>query len=180
MGGKVTTMFASFKARFYALVLLQLLLLGGLIGYKQWTVFAGERILLETIPVDPRDMFRGDYVILSYKVSTPERWQWQESRYQKGETVFVTLRREGRFWVTDGVSKSPPEEGKLFLRGRVRQGTDKDLRVEYGIESYFVPEGKGRELERQAGRGLIVEAVVDHRGRALIRGVQIERPPARR
>jgi uncharacterized membrane-anchored protein len=29
----------------------------------------GQLILLETRPVDPRDMLRGDYVILSYKIS---------------------------------------------------------------------------------------------------------------
>jgi uncharacterized membrane-anchored protein len=172
-------MFASFKIRFYALVLFQLLLLVGLIGYKQWTLYAGERILLQTLPVDPRDLFRGDYVILSYKVSSPERWHWQESPYRKGETVYVTLRRQGRFHETELVSKSPPEEGKLFLRGRVRQSTSQNLTVEYGIESYFVPEGKGRELERQAGRGLSVEVAVDQRGRAVIRGVRVERPPAR-
>jgi uncharacterized membrane-anchored protein len=172
-------MFTAFKARFFALVLFQLLLLGGLIGYKQWTVTAGERILLQTVPVDPRDLFRGDYVILSYKVSSPERWNWQESRYTRGETVYVTLRRRGRFQEVDSVSRSLPEDGKLFLRGRVRRATEKELTVEYGIESYFVPEGKGRELERQAGQGLIVEAAVDGRGRAVIRGVRVERSPGR-
>jgi uncharacterized membrane-anchored protein len=165
----------SFKSRFYAIVAAQLLLLVGLIAFKQWTLYAGDQILLATVPVDPRELFRGDHVILSYRISTLERWLWQENRYEKGETVYVTLRRQRRLWEAASVSKSPPEEGKLFLRARVRKATDKRLTVDYGIESYFVPEGQGRELEQHRGRGLIVEAAVDRQGRAVIRDVRVER-----
>jgi uncharacterized membrane-anchored protein len=48
------------------------------------------------------------------------------------------------------------------------------MRVEYGIECYFVPEGMGLELERRAGRGLIAEIAVDRNGRAVIRSVHRE------
>jgi uncharacterized membrane-anchored protein len=171
---------ASFKKRFFALVALQLLLLLALIAYKQLTLVTGQRVLLKTVPVDPRDMFRGDYVILSYDISNLERWKWQESTYQRGETVFVKLARHGRFWDAVSASKSPPAPGELFLKGRARRVSNYRLTVEYGIESYFVPEGKGRELERHAGRGLVVEAKVDRHGRALIRGVHVERQTARR
>src|SRR5262249_32600624 len=58
--GEGREMMLTVKTRFYALVALQLLLLGGLIAGKQITLAAGERILLQTVPVDPRDMFRGD------------------------------------------------------------------------------------------------------------------------
>jgi uncharacterized membrane-anchored protein len=170
----------SFKARFFALVGLQLLLLVGLIAYKQVTLLTGERVLLKTIPVDPLDMFRGDYVVLSYEISNLERWKWQETSYRRGETVFVKLTRQGRFWDAESVSKSLPPSGELFMKGRVRRMTNNSLTVEYGIESYFVPEGKGRELEQHAGRGLTVEARVDRHGRALIRNVRLDQQTARR
>ena len=35
------------------------------------TLTTGETILLRVVPVDPRDLFRGDYVILSYEISRP-------------------------------------------------------------------------------------------------------------
>jgi uncharacterized membrane-anchored protein len=173
-------MMPSFKTRFYALVVCQLLLLGGLIGYKQITLATGERILLKTVPVDPRDMFRGDYVTLSYEIARVEPWKWDGRSFKKGDPVYVTLRRQGRFWEAESAGKEPPEEGRLFIKGRVTQVSNEGLRIEYGIESYFVPEGKGRELERAAGKGLTVEAAVDRRGRAIIRDVRVERRTAGR
>jgi uncharacterized membrane-anchored protein len=170
----------SFRAKFYALVALQILLLVGLIGYKQFTLLTGERILLKTVPVDPRDMFRGDYVALSYEISRLESWQWQSHTFSKGDPVYVTLRRVGRFWDAASAAKSPPSDGRLFIKGRVSQVMRDGLRAEYGIESYFVPEGKGRDLERAAGKGLVVEAAVDRHGRAVICGVSVEQRTARR
>jgi uncharacterized membrane-anchored protein len=49
-----------------------------------------------------------------------------------------------------------------------------DLRVEYGIESYFMPEGKALELQRKAGRGLVAEVSVDRNGRAVLRKAYID------
>lgn len=169
-----------FKAKFYGLVGFQLLLLIGLIGYKQFTLLTGECILLQTVPVDPREMFRGDYVALRYHISQLDQLTWQDSAYKKGDRVYVALRRQGRFWEAESVSKSPPKEGVLFLRGRVSQAAVDKISMEYGIESYFVPEGKGSELERQAGHGLTVDAAVDRHGRAVIRGVHAEPRATRR
>ncbi len=170
----------SFKTRFCAIVALQLLLLGGLIAGKQITLAFGERILLKTVPVDPRDMFRGDYVALNYEISRLEQWKWQGESFKKGDPVYVTLRREGRFWVADSASKAPPADGRLFLRGRATQVSSEYLQVEYGIESYFVPEGKGRELERDGAKGLTVEVALDRHGRAVIRAVWRETRAASR
>ncbi len=58
------------KAKFWALVLLQLFLLAGIVAYRQYWLATGERVLLRTEPVDPRDIFRGDYVRLGYGIST--------------------------------------------------------------------------------------------------------------
>jgi GDYXXLXY motif protein len=35
-----------------------------------WPVWTGETIYLRTRPVDPRDLFRGDYVVLAYDIDT--------------------------------------------------------------------------------------------------------------
>jgi uncharacterized membrane-anchored protein len=173
-------MMLTFKMRFYALVALQLLLLGGLIAGKQITLATGEPVLLKTDPVDPRDLFRGDYVALSYEISRLEPWKRSGGSFKKGDLVYVTLRRQGRFWVAETADKAPPEDGRLFIRGRAVQIASDGMRVEYGIESYFVPEGQGRELEREAGRGLTVEAAVDRHGRAVIRHVLREPRAAHR
>ena len=46
-------------------------------------------------------------------------------------------------------------------------GKDKFVDVEYGIESYFVPEGRGRYIEREISRKRVkVELSVDKEGYA--------------
>ncbi|MFM8289610.1 MAG: GDYXXLXY domain-containing protein, partial [Planctomycetaceae bacterium] len=53
-----------------AAVVFQVLVLMALIaeGARPWVT--GETIRLRVIPVDPRDLFRGDYLILSYDFTT--------------------------------------------------------------------------------------------------------------
>jgi len=58
------------RFKFIIFVLLQVALLIGIITYRQYWVATGEKVLLRTAPVDPRDIFRGDYVSLRYDIST--------------------------------------------------------------------------------------------------------------
>ena len=57
------------RGKFVLLILLQALILAGMIGYRYYWVETGEKIFLRVSPVDPRDLFRGDYVSLSYDIS---------------------------------------------------------------------------------------------------------------
>ncbi len=47
----------------------QLVVLIGMIVLRSIPYFGGQTVLLQVQPVDPRDMFRGDYVVLSYEFS---------------------------------------------------------------------------------------------------------------
>jgi len=47
----------------------QVVILLGMIGLHSMPLFFGKTILIRVVPVDPRDLFRGDYVILSYAFS---------------------------------------------------------------------------------------------------------------
>jgi uncharacterized membrane-anchored protein len=162
----------SLKAKYYAIVGCQLLVLAGLIAQKQVTLITGTTILLKTVPVDPRDMFRGDYVTLRYDMSRLDRWQFGGETFRKGDSIYVALQKQGRYWRGTRASHTPPSDGSLFVAGRVTHASSDSMGVEYGIESYFVPEGKGHDLERAAGQGLVVEAAVDRRGHAAIRGLR--------
>src|SRR5262245_14089672 len=65
------------------------------------TLATGEAILLRAAPVDPRDIFRGDYVTLSYEISQPgwdasQPWNLNWNRTNRirelaGKTVYVPL-----------------------------------------------------------------------------------------
>ena len=163
----------SFKAKYYAIVGCQLLVLAGLIAHKQITLVTGTTVLLKTVPVDPRDMFRGDYVVLRYEISRIDGWRLGSQPCRKRDAVYVTLQKQGRLHTVRSVSRTPPDDGTLFIKGHVTDAAPASVSVEYGIESYFVPEGKGHDLERAAGSGLVVEAAVDRYGHAAIRGVKV-------
>ena len=148
-------------------------LLGGMILIESLPLMIGERIVMRVTPVDPRDFFRGDYVILNYdinRVTVPaiedgqSTWRGPSQHYD--ETVYVPLEREGdgQHWTGTTASLTRPANGK-FLRGRVTGDYRQPL--QFGIEAYYVQEGKGKVLEDQIrSRKLSAEIAVAPWGQA--------------
>lgn len=153
--------------------LLWFLILGGIIGAKQYIIATGTEVLLETQPVDPRDFFRGDYVILSYKISNIDN---ASRDLIPGQTIYVELDQSGKYSTIKQIHTDKPAEG-LFIKGRVQYGFNDNLRVEYGIESYFVPEGEGRALE--SGENIEVKVLIDKYGNAIINELYLNNEPVR-
>src|SRR3954454_22511931 len=52
----------------------------------------GQEVRLELTPVDPRDLFRGDYVVLAYRIGTVNAPLGGATAFTRGQQVFVTLR----------------------------------------------------------------------------------------
>lgn len=230
--------------------MLQVLLLTGMIAYRQYWVSTGERILLRTAPVDPRDIFRGDYVQLSYEITNLDLDMFSvKEGFKPNEKIYVVLEKyaDGTFKASS-LSKSQPSGGK-FIQGRVRnemqasrwevsvrddsnnirilkprwffgfkngdravfcldkrdnvinqfkedvnnkpqcptgisfRGTIEDIKetkfkqltVEYGIESYFVEEGKGKGIETaRNARELKVEVSLRGDGKGIITGLVVD------
>ena len=137
----------SFKMLVVLAVLLQFGILGWMIYTDSLPARTGRVITVQTVPVDPRDLFRGDYVILNYEFNQPQDWRY---RMNKGYPMYAILKKspDSEIWVYDKiVSQRPtPEtlgEDRIYLAGISRW-----WRVEYGIEQFFVQEGKGKDLEK--------------------------------
>lgn len=147
----------------------------GFIGFKEFTLQTGEEVLFRTRPVDPRDLFRGDYVILNYEISSVDHrtLTTDAAGFSRGDRVYVALDIVDGYGTPTGIFRQQPAEG-LFIKGTVQSADSSTLGIEYGIESYFVPEGEGRELERAAGNRLDVQASVDKFGNAVIKSVLID------
>lgn len=122
----------------------------GVWAWFERQVESGAEIALKALPIDPRDVLRGDYVVLRYEISTATRTP--ESHFRDDETVFVTLvdADDGDRWVGE-LHRRPPVEG-LFLRGRIHSVGSSRYGIRYGIESFFVPEGEGRRYEEARNR----------------------------
>lgn len=139
----------------------------------------GTVILLETRPVDPRDLLRGDYVILSYPISDVPLAKFADAPKEvpPGTTVFVVLEPKGQFHEIVRASLTPPElTGKeVLLRGKAEHRWNtatNSVRVEYNLERYYVREGTGNPRGK-----LTVQAAVARDGRALIKQVFVDGVP---
>ncbi len=156
---------------------LQLVVLTAMIVMHLTTVVTGDKILLRVVPVDPRDLFRGDYVILSYDFSRiPDGAIPGHSHDDlRGQSIYVTLvpEADGQHWRMGEYSLEKPSSGK-FLRGTIKVWNMHWRRADFGIESFFVQEGTGGKYE-QAARSdkLSAEVVVDSSGRAVLRRLVI-------
>lgn len=171
-------------------VSLQLVVLLAMIGLLAAPLVLGDTILLRTEPVDPRDLFRGDYVALRYEIGRlpPEgvpglnvdpRWYRRRRDASQEQTVYVSLvpEADGRHWRAAGVSLTRPAEGKYI------QGTYHDWgggQITFGIESFYVPEGTGLKYEEAQRRHRVsAEVALTGWGRAALRDLKIapEKPP---
>ena len=155
---------------FMLAVVLQIASIVVFAGVREMMVQTGQEYVLGTRPVDPRDLFRGDYVVLRYDISS-----LNYCCYQVGDTIYVMLEERDGVWRADGHEHQPPTEARPFIRGqvsRVAAVSGRPLDVEYGIESYFVPEGTGRDIEAKIreGKGQVrVRIAVDRFGTAVIK-----------
>lgn len=148
---------------------LQLVVLLGMTAWRAYALERGEVYYVRVQPVDPRDLFRGDYVILSYAFSRLPTEMWGPQT-QDGRTIYVELVPvgDGKHWRgrTGSYRFSPPPHGP-YLRGKIV-----GRRIEYGIESFFVPEGKGHRYEQAARSGrLTAEICVAPDGQAVLRNL---------
>jgi len=165
-----------------ATVAFQVVVLTGMIAGKLVPLRTGDVVLLRVEPVDPRDLFRGDYVILGYEISrvppqgiaglSAPRTMSNAQQWQ-GRAVYVALEPEsdGLHYRGGPVSTVPPPPGTRFIEGALADSR----RITFGIESYFVQEGKGKAYEAAIrNHRLWAEVAVTPTGRAALRGLRIE------
>jgi uncharacterized membrane-anchored protein len=171
-----------------AVALLQTGVLAAMILDRAHHLATGREIVLPVIPVDPRSLFRGDYVILNYDVSTVPAGLLGGAPPHDGERLYVVIGRkpggDASMWVPLQVSRTRPAlvpaEAVVLVgwaRGQPIARTDGrgELRLRYGIESYFVPEGAGKDLERRIRTGtMAVIVAVNESGQSAIKGVVLD------
>ncbi|HEX6434217.1 MAG TPA: GDYXXLXY domain-containing protein, partial [Gemmatimonadales bacterium] len=126
--------FGWLKARERKILLLtvvaQLAILLGMIALRAAPLVTGQTVLVRVEPVDPRDLFRGDYVILSYDfgrtpregiegLSESERGSWKKL---EGRPVYVPLVPDSvpGHWRAEKVTVVKPESG-LFIKGQMER-----------------------------------------------------------
>lgn len=183
-----------------ALAVFQTLFLGTMIAGRVSLLHSATVVRLATEPVDPRDLFRGDYVTLNYEISRLKvAALGAPDDLQSGDKIFVTLAPAGDSWQAIAISRTMPEpaQDKAVIRGRITyvdrsnppigpNGKNPsqpcpscgEATIQYGIESYFVPEGTGHDLEQARNeRRIMVDVAIADNGEAAIKSLNLDDKP---
>lgn len=169
------------KAKLLSLVIgLQVLWLLATVCVQEARLGSSTVVHLETRPVDPRDLLRGDYVILNYDISTLKAELFASGlgeQRQEGTPVYVKLERQGEFHRAIAASFSPLESDDTHpvLRGTTTrtgvwpQDSRAGVRVNYGLERFYVREGTGNPQGK-----LTVDVAISSSGKGIIREVYLD------
>ncbi|MFD1737551.1 GDYXXLXY domain-containing protein [Bacillus salitolerans] len=162
---------------FWVSLLMPLLVLTSMLYKPVSTMIHGTEITLATIPIDPRDLFYGDYVILDLEIEEIDvslidptiKKKLEGYEYNRQLSVFVSLARgENGVYRAEYVSEQKPDG--IYIKGSMSPYIEDNswneganfkeyVRVEYGIERFYVEEGTGLELEDQAREGQVLVSV---------------------
>ncbi|MQG38864.1 MAG: GDYXXLXY domain-containing protein [SAR202 cluster bacterium] len=201
------------------IILLQVLSLVGFVIYQENLKGTGRKIILQTIPVDPRDLLRGEYVDLRYEISdiTLENIRCYRlcldydlgdtsnrpySRKEflnsvEGKNIYLLLTRNpykvesqndqlDRLWYVYDINDSyrfdnkPEGMESVVIKGNIDEveeiftEVDSFIRigVDYGIEQYFLQEGKGKVVEDATE--VKVEVNIANNGKAFISDIIVD------
>jgi uncharacterized membrane-anchored protein len=181
--------------RFLAPLTLQTLLIIAIPAQAIYTHLTGKTVILQTAPVDPYDLLRGYSQTLSYEISNTETLKqldgWNDLIQQtdsqdknnlpSGTKFYVILQspdsgeeKHPLPWTPVAVSTQIPSNlpvNRVALQGENKYGT-----VNYGLETYYMPEdqrekinGEIRKLQQQSREQakFLVEIKVDSWGNAV-------------
>ena len=160
-------------------IAIQLLLLFSVLGFKQYTVWTGETVLLKVQPIDPRNLLRSNNAAVRYEISSisPSDVVWDQDAPRCCEApVYVELaRQDDGYWKAIAVhgGRDHMRDGTVLIRGEVQNvyyaPGSQPVQITYGIEQIFIPEGSASELPAGTGHTVAVAVKVDRFGNAVPR-----------
>ncbi len=161
----------STNTKLLLIVVLMTMVLGRMIFEKEWLLATGTEIVLKLEPRDPRSLFRGDYMRLTYEIDQLDgRLLSDFNDVAENDTIFVAGQSVDGYWTASSATPTHPRSEESVLRGRIERVRSKtpdcedgtecepeldNVTVRYGLDTFFVAEGTGRALEdRVAEAGL--------------------------
>lgn len=133
-------------------IVLQLAFIGYQVIANEHALRSGTPIKLAIAPIDPRSVLQGDYVTLSYTISTPAPSAQTELEGTHPASVKVVLKSDANgVYQFSRLYKKEHSIGsdEVIINGRW-DGWDNWGSIHYGIETYYVPEGTGADVQRDA------------------------------
>lgn len=158
------------KKKLGAFLWILFLFFASFIVYNEYILIKGEKVFLKTIPVDPRDLLRGDYVILRYEIENDPKVQefLNHNTIQTWAVVYFSLQKDpNNKGSLDTISLKKPSNNQLFIRWVYQPNPFSPFSFDLWIGKFFVPEGRWREIERIINQ-LEVLVSIDRNGNAKV------------
>lgn len=163
------------------IILFQIVILAAMVFNSYAVLLWGEEIDLKVEPVDPRSLFQGDYVILSYPFSNLDlsevKYDFNPEDINHHDNIYLAFARKNDTWEVVQATKDPKNiDEEIYIKGKVLYVMDNlpisskppTIHVKLGIEAYYVPEGKGKEIEEKINEGSIYARISVYKGRARV------------
>ena len=136
-------------------IIFQILLIIAMLAYALMPLYLGKEIKVRVNLYDPRDLFRGNYVNLSYDFSNLQQSKFDEKtgveiyiydrNFSKNDEIYAVLKQDANAtYAFDKFSFTKPKDA-LFLAGKF----DGYSLVKYGIEEFYMPTKKAKQTERE-------------------------------
>lgn len=180
------------------------ILAGMMVGHA-WPLWTGQDVLLRVRPIDPRDLFRGEFVRLDVPATRLRlagtaatavdativrplgAWAKPDpmsdrSISSQGRIVYVQLERPAGSAEHQPVSLSDtPIANAVNLRGRIRWTHEGLVHLDFGLDAFYMREGRAKPVEDalREGRLVQIQVAIAPSGRARIRDLFVDSVPAR-
>lgn len=172
-------------------LMIPVLLLLSLLFQPLITMQFGETIILQTQPIDPTDLFRGDYVDLFYDINQIDSSKTKIEGLKtdsaentlNGKTVYVQFKKGAQTHIVDRFTMIKPQKGP-YLKGKILSNYLKDYNIpnspriynmNFGIDRYFIEENSGKGYEDAARTGKVIVTLKIYNGYAVVSGLEIEK-----
>jgi len=179
------------QTKFILAIAVQILIIFAIIIFKVVVLTGGTEVILKIEPVDPRDPLRGDYATFRYNISNFDSYLFGNEQVRNGDTVYVILREGKKYWTAQKAQKTKPTaDNQIFIKGKVASGglesqaeffpqqrfSRSRIHIVYGIEEYYIPEGKGRGFSFW-NKEAVAKVSVDENGNAVLKQIYVDNKP---
>ena len=150
------------------------------------TYIYGKEIAIKANIMDPRDVFRGDYIYLDYPisqinidmVSNLKNTNLEKYEYKfQNKKVYVVLAKKGNYYEVNSLQFEKPKN-KLYLNGKIqyfiRNYNEKSnnkitgVKVAYNLDKYFITENSGNLFDKKNKSGDLSATIKVYKGYSLL------------
>ena len=149
------------------------------------TINYGQTIRLQTVPVDPSNIFYGDYVDLEFEAenipvnlvesSLRKELEGTTNGYSQDDLkVYLRLayNNETDTHIVTNLTRSKPTSG-IYLKGILHPSIyEEKVRVSIPLEQYYLEDNTGLALEEKARNGELIATIKVRNGYAILRTVE--------